>query len=86
MGEISQDKQNQIDALFDIYLSRTVTDPGGKQKAVEPYLETISEDFDEKLFDYIGEVQKSAYYAGFATGVQLMQDCYAESKKIIARQ
>ncbi|MCD7814578.1 MAG: hypothetical protein LUH20_11145 [Lachnospiraceae bacterium] len=64
----SCEKSNLINNHFEIYNARR-RKPSEKQKALKPYLETISEDFDEKLFEYIGEVQKNAYYAGFPTAM-----------------
>lgn len=83
-GQKTQDKNNRIDDFFNVWLDR-MTEPSEAQKAVAPYLEDISEDFDKKLFGYISEVQEQAYYAGFAMAMQLAADCYAENKKIIRR-
>lgn len=78
------DTKNLIDEHFGTYIERAV-EPTEKLEAVTPYLKNISEDFDEKLFDYIEEVQKDAYYAGFATAMQLAADCYAEKKRLNER-
>lgn len=78
-------ERNLIGGYFDIWLEK-ICKPTEKQKAVAPYLETIPEDFDRKLFDYIAEIQQQAYYAGFSMAMQLAADCYAECKKIIPRQ
>ncbi|MCC8044179.1 MAG: hypothetical protein LIP12_01605 [Clostridiales bacterium] len=76
----SCEKRNLIDDHYEIYNARR-TQPTARLKALEPYLATISEEFDAKLFEYIDEVQQNAYRAGFATAMQLAADCYAESKK-----
>ncbi|MCD8396679.1 MAG: hypothetical protein LUD12_05790 [Lachnospiraceae bacterium] len=80
-----QEVQSLIDLHFSAWLDR-MQEPPEKLEAVTPYLESISKDFDDKLFEYIDEIQKDAYYAGFAEGVQLMQDCRAERQKITGQK
>ncbi|MCD8105003.1 MAG: hypothetical protein LUF35_08400 [Lachnospiraceae bacterium] len=75
-------ERNLIDDHFEIYNARR-TKPTEAQKALEPYLNTISKEFDEKLFEYVSETQKEAYHAGFATAMQLAADCYSKCKKIV---
>lgn len=83
--ENTQETKNLIEHHFSIWLERDYK-PTEKQKAVVPFLETISEENDTLLFDYISEVQEEAFYGGFAMAMQLAADCYAERKKIIERQ
>ncbi|MCD7716940.1 MAG: hypothetical protein LUI39_10905 [Lachnospiraceae bacterium] len=79
------EQNNMIDLHYSVWLER-VYKPTEKLKAVTPFLESISEEDDKRLFDYISEIQRDAYHAGFADGVQLMKDCSTEQQKRIPRQ
>lgn len=77
-------ENNTIDDLFNVWAER-VTEPTEAQKRLAPYIEIISEEFQDRLFEYISEIQENAYHAGFAMAMCLAADCYSENQKIIRR-
>ncbi|MCC8044013.1 MAG: hypothetical protein LIP12_00750 [Clostridiales bacterium] len=80
-----QETKNLIDHHFNLWLER-IHKPTEKQKSAYSVIESMQEEKNTLLYEYISEVQEQAFYGGFVMAMQLAADCYAEHKKIVFRQ
>ncbi len=83
------DDNQKHESMIDLHYSEWVARPYKATetlKAVTPFLESLNEQDDRQLFDYISEIQRDAYHAGFAAGVKLMEECNLERSKLKPRQ
>lgn len=77
--------QNLIGKHFDAWLER-MQQPAKYSEKLSRYLEDIPEDFNDALLEYQIDLEQQAFYGGFAMGIQLAAECFAENQQIIERK
>ncbi|MCC8051016.1 MAG: hypothetical protein LIP10_10225 [Clostridiales bacterium] len=68
-----------INEQFDIWTDRTpeTAEVKAAREKVQEFLNTLTEEQDKRLFEYISEVQQQAFEGGFCMAMRLAAECFS---------
>ncbi|MCD7762708.1 MAG: hypothetical protein LUI14_05835 [Lachnospiraceae bacterium] len=68
-----------INEQFDIWVDRTpeTAEVKAARVRVQEFLDTLTEEQDKRLFEYISEVQRQAYEGGYCMAMRLAAECFS---------